>query len=229
MNKTITFGGEDFVPDCSGALYWPSEKTLLIADLHFEKASHFAEKGYLLPPYDTLETLRALHDVITHYQPQRVIALGDSWHDMGGPGRMDQRDRALLKQICEDTDVTWISGNHDPEPAGFGTHLPMASLCGFEFVHEATRTATAPTFCGHYHPKIRVRLRKSSRALPCFAVYEQVCVLPSFGAFTGGLDITHSALSDPLGLPQAVYACGRERVYHLPLQGDAQIGASDAA
>ncbi|MEM7569858.1 MAG: ligase-associated DNA damage response endonuclease PdeM [Pseudomonadota bacterium] len=229
MNKTITFGGDEFVPDTRGALYWPAQNTLLVADLHFEKASHFAERGYLLPPYDTLETLRTLESVIQHYVPKRVIALGDSWHDMGGPSRMDPRDRAMLRSLCAQTDITWISGNHDPQPTGFGTHIPKLTSSAFAMVHEATRAATQPTFCGHYHPKVRVRLRKSSRSLPCFAVYDHVCVLPSFGAFTGGLDISHSTLTDALGMPHTVYACGRERVYHLPLEHMAQTGAPDAA
>ncbi|MEO0411518.1 MAG: ligase-associated DNA damage response endonuclease PdeM [Pseudomonadota bacterium] len=229
MNKTITFGGQQLVPDPSGALYWPAEKTLLVADLHFEKASHFAEKGYLLPPYDTLETLRALKDIIDHYQPIQIVALGDSWHDMRGPARMDPRDRALLRDMYARTPITWISGNHDPQPAGFGAHVPSLNVSGLQLVHEATSAAQGPTVCGHYHPKVRVRLRKASRALPCFALYDTVCVLPSFGAFTGGLEITHDALASALGYPHTVYACGRERIYHLPLENVRQTGAPDAA
>ena len=43
--------------DCAGALYWPEEGVLLVADLHLEKGSSFARRGTLLPPYDTAATL----------------------------------------------------------------------------------------------------------------------------------------------------------------------------
>lgn len=229
MNKAITFGGEAFVPDTSGALYWPDEQTLLVADLHFEKASHFAAKGYHLPPYDSLETLSRLRVVMERFSPKKVIALGDSWHDSAAPERMADEDCAALKTITAMTEFIWISGNHDPKPTRFGIHVPHYHFGKFAFVHEATQQAAAPTFCGHYHPKVRIRLKKASRALPCFAVYERVCVLPSFGSFTGGLDITHEALAAPLGKPHTVYACGKQRVYELALEKPHQTGASDAA
>lgn len=229
MNKTLTFGGADFTPDPSGALYWPAQETLLVADLHFEKASHFAKKGYLLPPYDSMETLARLGKVIDTYKPRHVVALGDSWHDVFAPSRMAQGDCETLEGLAKAAQFVWISGNHDPQPTRFGAHVPHFSLGGLECVHEATRRASTPTFCGHYHPKVRVKLKRASKALPCFAVYDQVCVLPSFGAFTGGLDIQHSALTGPLGQPHTVYACGKERVYELPLSRPPQTGASDAA
>lgn len=229
MNKTLTFGGSSFLPDASGALFWPNEETLLVADLHFEKASHFAEKGYHLPPYDSMETLARLRNVMTVFSPRRVIALGDSWHDIFAPNRMADADAQNLKDLTNTANFIWISGNHDPKPTRFGAHVPDYEAGGMRFVHEATQRAAAPTFCGHYHPKVRVRLKRASKALPCFAVYDQVCVLPSFGAFTGGLDIQHSALTGPLGTPHTVYACGKNRVYELPLAQPPQTGASDAA
>ena len=47
------------VADPAGALYWPDEKLLAVADLHLEKGSAFAARGVLLPPYDTAATLGA--------------------------------------------------------------------------------------------------------------------------------------------------------------------------
>ena len=49
--------GKTLVADQRGALYWPAERALIVADLHFEKASAAAERGRLLPPYDTRESL----------------------------------------------------------------------------------------------------------------------------------------------------------------------------
>jgi metallophosphoesterase superfamily enzyme len=59
-NLPLDFGGERFEPLPSGALYWPAERALLVADLHLEKLSSFAPRGQFLPPYDTGLTLARL-------------------------------------------------------------------------------------------------------------------------------------------------------------------------
>src|SRR5437763_781711 len=56
----VTLAGVAVVVDCDGALYWPDEGVLAIADLHLEKGSSFAARGVPLPPYDTAATLARL-------------------------------------------------------------------------------------------------------------------------------------------------------------------------
>ena len=56
----LRFAGEMFEPLPSGGLYWPARRTLLVADLHFEKMAIFARRGQMLPPYDTGLTLARL-------------------------------------------------------------------------------------------------------------------------------------------------------------------------
>ena len=103
--------------DPAGALYWPDEGLLAVADLHLEKGSAFAARGVLLPPYDTAATLARLGRLIARYAPRLVIALGDSFHDGGGAARMAEPDRAALTALQRGRDWLWIAGNHDPGPA----------------------------------------------------------------------------------------------------------------
>ena len=56
----FSFAGETFFATADGALFWPREEALLVADLHLEKASWFARLGQFLPPYDSHATLSAL-------------------------------------------------------------------------------------------------------------------------------------------------------------------------
>jgi metallophosphoesterase superfamily enzyme len=37
----VTVSGIALVADCAGALYWPDESLLVVADLHLEKGSSF--------------------------------------------------------------------------------------------------------------------------------------------------------------------------------------------
>src|SRR5436309_3982093 len=90
----VTVNGVALAADCLGALYWAGEGLLVVADLHLEKGSSFARRGQLLPPYDTTETLARLARLIAHYAPRSLIALGDNFHDGGGPARLSAADRA---------------------------------------------------------------------------------------------------------------------------------------
>ena len=46
----MTVAGVTLIADPAGALYWPDERLLVVADLHLEKGSAFAARGVLLPP-----------------------------------------------------------------------------------------------------------------------------------------------------------------------------------
>ena len=66
-DDTLTIAGVTLVADPAGALYWPDEKLLVVADLHLEKGSAFAARGVLLPPYDTATTLGRLARLVERY------------------------------------------------------------------------------------------------------------------------------------------------------------------
>jgi len=108
--------GERVLLDCAGAAFWPAERTLILADIHFEKGSSLARNGALLPPYDTRTTLRRLAALMASYAPARVIALGDSFHDGEAAERLDGDERAMLAHLVSATEWIWIEGNHDPHP-----------------------------------------------------------------------------------------------------------------
>ena len=66
----------------AGALYWPARRLLAVADLHFEKGSSYAVNALkLLPRHDTRQTLSVLASLIETLRPERVVCLGDSFHD----------------------------------------------------------------------------------------------------------------------------------------------------
>src|ERR1700687_5556540 len=78
--RTITVAGVTLVADVAGALYWPDQGLLAVADLHLEKGSSFAARGILLPPYDTATTLARVGELVARYAPRLVVDLGDSFH-----------------------------------------------------------------------------------------------------------------------------------------------------
>ncbi len=210
----VSLNGTALVADPAGALYWPSEGVLAIADLHLEKGSSFARRGVLLPPYDTAATLARLSAVIMRYAPRCVIALGDSFHDGGGPNRLADADRTQLRALQVGRDWIWITGNHDPEPAQniggqFGGALAIG---GLTFRH--IPSGTAGEIAGHLHPVARVSHRGRAVSRRCFAADALRMVMPAFGAFAGGLNIRDAAFADLFGtLAFTAHMLGDGRVY----------------
>jgi metallophosphoesterase superfamily enzyme len=68
--STVSIAGVTLAADLSGALYWEEQKLLVVSDLHLEKGSSYANRGVLLPPYDTIATLGRLGAVIARHDPR---------------------------------------------------------------------------------------------------------------------------------------------------------------
>ena len=189
----VRVAGIDMIADLSGALFWVDERLLVASDLHLEKGSSFATRRVLLPPYDTAATLAKLQAVIARHDPRTVIALGDSFHDNDAHQRLDASDRATLTQLQARRDWIWIAGNHDPAlPRDIGgTVADEVQMGPLTFRHEPT--GAYGEIAGHLHPKARVSRRGRSIERRCFASDGERAVMPSFGAYTGGLSIRDEA------------------------------------
>jgi DNA ligase-associated metallophosphoesterase len=170
---------------------------LIVADLHLEKGSSAARRGYFLPPYDTAATLASLGEVIARHAPRLVVALGDSFHDGDGPGRLDASDRTTLRAMQSGREWIWMSGNHDPDPATDigGTFTGMLCIGGISLRHEPSREYGCSEIAGHLHPVARVATRARLVNRKCFVSDGRRMVMPAFGAFTGGLNIRDRAFA----------------------------------
>ena len=69
----IDFAGQTVWLDASGALFWPAQGLLAVADLHLEKASFLAKAGHPLPLYDTRDSLVTLARVVETYRPRVLV------------------------------------------------------------------------------------------------------------------------------------------------------------
>ncbi len=210
--------GANLLLDLSGALYWPDEGALVVADLHLEKGSSFAARGMLLPPYDTAATLARLSRVIARYAPRLVIALGDSFHDGGGPARILAQDRAALAGLRRGRDWAWIAGNHDPDPADNigGVFAQSLSLGPLAFRHLPTEGRIDGEIAGHLHPSARVTQRGQAVTRKCFAASERRMVMPAFGAYAGGLNIRDRAFARVFGAGAfTAHLIGERRLYRF--------------
>ncbi|RXF75520.1 ligase-associated DNA damage response endonuclease PdeM [Hansschlegelia zhihuaiae] len=195
VEPTLSVAGVALVADPSGALYEPRSGALVVADLHLEKGSSFARRGQFLPPYDTATTLGRLARLVEAYRPRAVVALGDSFHDGGGPDRLCEADRASIAAFQRGRDWIWISGNHDPEPpaACGGEAAAEMALGALTLRHKPRPGASSGELAGHLHPVAKVAIRGHGLRRRCFATDGARVVLPAFGAYAGGLNVRDAA------------------------------------
>lgn len=217
-DQPISIAGKSFLAEMSGALYWPSEDALIVADLHLEKGSAFAAKGQLLPPYDTRETLSKLATAIDRYDAATVIALGDSLHDIAAADRIGNDALDALRALQADREWIWITGNHDPEIAArLGGHV-MRELRveGITLRHEPRPGHVTHEIAGHLHPAARIYLHGYSIRRPCFVGNGLRLVLPAFGAYAGGLNVLDPAFEPLFGSDGlSVWLLGQEGLYPI--------------
>lgn len=219
----LLFSSEHLIPLPCGALYWPARSTLIVADLHLEKASHFARRGWPLPPYDSQATLDRLAQTLAQTSATTLIALGDSFHDAGGPARLPTAARSRLAAIAAAAQIVWITGNHDDAAAAtlHGTAHEQLTLGPLTLRHEADPTDLGPELSGHFHPKITIRHKGRAISRRCFALSPTKLILPAYGTLAGGLQITDPAFTKAAPGPLVALIPESGRTLRFPINAQA--------
>lgn len=200
----------------AGTLWLEESRTLLAADLHLEKGSAFAARGQMLPPYDTAETLVRLEREVEALAPDRIVLLGDSFHDGAGEARLAGADAERLITLARGRTLVWVVGNHDADGPRF---LPGDVVNEFMIGRLALRheplTGPRSEAAGHLHPSAKVSARGRTVRRRCFVTDGERVVLPAFGAYAGGLNVRDAAFKDLFaGRPIAV-TLGPERAHAI--------------
>lgn len=174
------------------AVYWEEERALIVADLHVGKAAHFRKAGIAVPGNIVQEDLYRLQQLITKYNPQRLIVVGDMFHSSAN--NEVQYFRIWRNQFPH-IRFELVTGNHDiMDPSVYASLdvqlMDTLTLGGIYFVHDPkdkpADNGELYAMSGHIHPGVwmvgnaRQRLR-----LPCFYFGAEGAILPAFSAFTG--------------------------------------------
>ena len=218
VSARIAVAGVEAVCDPLGALYLPETRLLVVSDLHLEKGAAFARRGMMLPPYDTLATLKVLEAVIARHDPAVVVSLGDNFHDRVGSACLPDIFRTKIAELARGREWIWINGNHDPDGASGlpGQSADMLRHSGLTFRHEPSLLSPEGEIAGHLHPAATVVRREKAVRRPCFASDGRRLLMPAFGLMSGGLDLRHKAMAGLFDRQNLVaHMLGRDRIYSV--------------
>jgi len=179
------------------AAFWPAAKTLLLADVHLGKEQVFARAGNPIPAGPSEADIDRLDKLVEQSGAARLLILGDLIH-----ARPNRSERWLDKLSTflnnhQQLSVEVVAGNHDKSAGQLlidnrvHWHTHPVHEGAFVFQHEPGTDARGHVMCGHIHPCYRLSAsRNDTVRAPVFWLGQHYSVLPSFGQFTGGHNVS---------------------------------------
>lgn len=190
----INLQGEEVVLLPGRALYWPKEKTLIAADLHWGKTAHFRKNGIAIPINAQHADETRLSELINSHSVERLIVAGDMFHSRENN---QVAGFAHWRAAHKDLAIDLVLGNHDILAREIYTSNNMTvyeevlDAGPFLISHDVLESADRFYIHGHIHPCFAVSGKgRGSIRLACFCMNSERMILPSFGSFTGGSKVS---------------------------------------
>lgn len=171
------------------AVWWPSEKTILLSDLHWGKSAHFRKHGIPMPGSTQVKDGLILAGLIRQYHAERMIIAGDFFHSKHNK---EVDDFSTWRQAHTSLHIDFVLGNHDILPHqlyhywALTVHEKGMLINDMYIAHDQEENAPHFTIHGHVHPGVKLQgLGRQAFTLPCFCISDRCMILPAFGQFTG--------------------------------------------
>ena len=211
--KTLNFCNHGLQICKEGVLFWLEKEIAIVSDLHLEKGSSYASSGQYIPPYDSEETLLKLLDILNKYKVRKVIFLGDTFHDKDAFLRMTSKVRFLFEDFTKKYEVIFILGNHENKIKIEGIKFHQEYIVDdIHFLHEAIQK-NINQISGHFHPVASIKVSSKKITSKCLIHSNNHIILPSFGEFTGGLNINNPVLKPFINEDYNIYFLTKKSIY----------------
>lgn len=196
----ILLCGRSLIADTTGAIFWPAESALIVADLQLSNCSYLEGHDVLLPPYDTASSFEKLEEALDRYEPEKVIALGDSFGGSASTG-LSHHQKDWLQDMMEGRSWYWVTGDDGYElPAGIGGKVvSQLTLNGVKFRADAVRAPVTNEIAGGLHPVAQVSQYGHVLRGRCFVSNGMRLIMPALGKYSAGENVLGSAFDPFLG------------------------------
>lgn len=185
----IEVAGERLTLHHERAIYWHTQRMLLVSDVHFGKGAVFRRAGIAVPSGDTDDDLARLDALISMFDPASIVVLGDLVHGAATERSAWVERVRQWRQAQADIAVTLVAGNHDRHfdvrSLGIDVRPDRLLVPPFVLAHHPEPHVDGYTLSGHVHPGVIVRDGWRRHRLPAFVFDRDVAMLPAFGTLTG--------------------------------------------
>jgi putative SbcD/Mre11-related phosphoesterase len=190
-----------------GAALLTEDNVLVVADLHLGCEAALEDEGLSLPRVQTKKLARYMEDLISEFNPSKVIVAGDLKHNFSRNLNQEWRDVDKFVQLLKGlVPLEVVKGNHDNylgqilRRHGTRLHILETRQGRVRIVHghKGSRT-NEPTVMGHIHPSIRLMDDVgASLKDQCFLFdpKRDILILPATSIVAPGLDIVSQLDSD---------------------------------
>ena len=107
---SINFAGEQLTLNQYRSIFGTKKNPLILSDLHLGKTAHFRKTALLLPNGVIEKDLENLQKKIEHYEPEKIIIVGDLFH-----AELNSEIEIFRKWFEDFNTIKWllVKGNHD--------------------------------------------------------------------------------------------------------------------
>lgn len=221
----ITWAKTDWLLDKRRVLIQPSQKLLILSDIHIGYYSSLRSNGSYLPTYDAQILQETIQSLVTDYPGFHWIIAGDIKHNHKAEISQEEYNelKTLLKLITKENKLTIIMGNHDKGLKQIIHELDIVCVITDSYSFNdiiinhkedvVQQKSNKNYIVGHYHPILSTESIKGI-FVPVFALREDLLILPAFNYVAGGFNIKNLLLEQESNKDFIVYAV-RKHIYPL--------------
>jgi DNA ligase-associated metallophosphoesterase len=197
IDLRATLQGESVLLMPERAMLIERTSTLLVADVHLGKDTSFRVAGIPIPGDATADSLTRLGSALERSQARRLVFLGDLVHARTSLDAVTIATIQRWREKHEGIEMLLVPGNHDARSGALPRELRIETTADelieapFVFKHHPEPSPYGYALAGHIHPAIRLSGRgRQKERVACFLFRREYGLMPAFGTFTGGFDVT---------------------------------------
>lgn len=182
-------------------LVFERERAVVLGDLHLGYEKALEDEGMYIPRMNTDSIRDSLNRILSKYEPETVVLLGDIKHDFRRAKYEGREEvRGIIQLIVDAAKVVVVKGNHDNYiqniVSDFGLMaVDHVDIGGYRLEHGHQDSGKRPVIIGHEHPSVRITGAISGGLkVQCFlyARKDGVIVIPPFSHLSTGTDLSAS-------------------------------------
>lgn len=171
----MLLNGIHLLPDLSGALIWPKQQLVAIADPIGDDPRQ--------APRQAAEAIKRLAALISQRRPKIVVWLGGALPGQLAGGTLARRDADELARLAQAHDWVWVA-------EGLPDNLPGRSMPELEVTPLVFRPVGRPqASSGEVSATPSPVASVDGATWPCFVIDGRRLVLPAFGPRSGGVNV----------------------------------------